>query len=124
MRTTVGAPRFALEYTLLGPARLITPTRAMLGLPQDAYQLAYRRLLNATGAARIHAELAGIAAAADAVTGRSSARLVLLCFDRLDKRGGWCHRTMFAAWWLEQTGQELPELGATLPSQPTPPTLF
>jgi hypothetical protein len=109
VRTTVGAPRFKLAYQLAGHAKLITPTRPMLGLPRGAYEVSYRGLLNAAGAERIHAELAAIHAAA----GRPAAALVLLCFDRLDKPGEWCHRSMFADWWLEHTGQEVPELGAT-----------
>jgi len=34
--------------------------------------------------------------------------LVLLCFER-DRRD--CHRGMFAQWWLEQTGEIVPEFG-------------
>jgi len=123
VRFTVGAPRWRLPYTLAGVARLCTPTRAMLSLPKDAYALAYRRhLAAAEGSGRgldaIAAELVRLAVDAhleDRPEGEQ--RLVLLCFERLNetaKGGGenWCHRSMFAAWWTEQTGQEVPELGA------------
>ncbi|WP_245726947.1 hypothetical protein [Streptomyces longwoodensis] len=118
IRTTAGAPRFALGYQLAGHARLITPTRQLLAqnLPRDAYEFHYRRLLNGQGIDRIYTELAGLAARAGAD------RLVLLCFDRLNKPENWCHRTMFAAWYLENTGEEVPELGALPPT--TPPRLF
>lgn len=36
--------------------------------------------------------------------------LALLCFEDVDKPEDWCHRQVFAAWWLEQTGQVLEEL--------------
>jgi hypothetical protein len=118
IRTTAGAPRFALGYQLAGHARLITPTRQLLAqnLPRDAYEFQYRRLLNGQGIDRIYAELSGLAARIGAD------RLVLLCFDRLNKPENWCHRTMFAAWYLENTGEEVTELGALPPT--TPPRLF
>lgn len=117
IRTTVGHPRFKLSYQLAGHARLITPTRPMLGLPEDAYTLTYRRHLDAAGVDRILAELAAIAA-----TGEPGRTLVLLCFDRLNVEGNWCHRTFFATWFQEKTGQDVPELGAR--PCPASPTLF
>lgn len=121
IRTTAGHPRFPLGYELAGHARLVTPTRELLAqnLPRDAYEFSYRRILNSYGIDRIYAELAGLAAR------NAGARLVLLCFDRFDRlkpADAWCHRRMLATWWLEQTGEEVPELGA----QPTtpPPSLF
>ncbi|MFJ7489706.1 hypothetical protein ACIQZB_00345 [Streptomyces sp. NPDC097727] len=107
IRTTAGAPRWSLGYQLAGHAKLITPTRELLAanLPEDAYEFSYRRILNGHGIDRIHAELATLAAR----TG--GARLVLLCFDKMNKPENWCHRRMLAAYWLEQTGDEIPELG-------------
>ncbi|OLT26382.1 hypothetical protein BJF83_21340 [Nocardiopsis sp. CNR-923] len=117
IRTTVGAPRWALSYTLAGHAQLITPTRDMLGLDRSPYRKRYEARLSATGLYRIATELRSLA------RGRLEP-LVLLCFDRLGKPGpdSWCHRTMFAVWWEEQTGVEVPELGAV--ALPEPPTLF
>ncbi|MFF3665428.1 hypothetical protein [Microtetraspora malaysiensis] len=117
VRTTVGHPRFPLAYQLAGHARLITPLGTMLGRPLDAYTLLYRRHLAASGVDAIRAELAEIAARHEA--GRP---LVLLCFDKLDKPGNWCHRSQFAAWWTEHTGEPVPELGAQPPIPP--PGLF
>jgi hypothetical protein len=34
----------------------------------------------------------------------------LLCFEDLTKPGLWCHRRPFANWWLENTGEVVPEL--------------
>jgi hypothetical protein len=107
VRTTVGFPRFSLTYTLAGHAALLTPTRQMLGLPLERYEPEYRRRLDAAGIDAILTELGEIAARHPA--GRP---LVLLCFDRLDKPGSWCHRTMAAQWLAERTGHVVPELGA------------
>lgn len=35
--------------------------------------------------------------------------LILLCFER---NGADCHRRLFSQWWLEQTGEHVPELHA------------
>ncbi|MDH6189156.1 hypothetical protein M2168_002188 [Streptomyces sp. CZ24] len=121
VRTTAGAPRFPLAYRLGGHARLITPTRDLLKInAQDAYEWGYRRLLNGNGLDNISRELMAIAGANDL-----DSPLVLLCFDRLDRLtppDDWCHRLHFAKWWTEQTGDEVPELGAR--RQAAPPTLF
>jgi hypothetical protein len=37
-------------------------------------------------------------------------RLVMLCYEDLTKPGLRCHRRLFAAWWLENTGEFVPEL--------------
>ncbi|MDX3100488.1 hypothetical protein [Nonomuraea angiospora] len=117
VRTTVGAPRFPLGYALVGHATLLTPARAMLGLSYEAYKPRYLQLLDSAGIDAIRAELDEIA---DGLAGGRP--LVLLCFDRLDKPGAWCHRQMAAAWLQERAGIEVPELGA-LPTA-DPPSLF
>jgi hypothetical protein len=92
------------------------PTRYMLGKPYDVYRALYRNRLEGAGVDAIRTELAGIAGPLE--PGRP---LVLLCFDRLNQKGAWCHRTMFAAWWQEHTGQDVPELGTTPPAEQEPP---
>ncbi|QBI56812.1 hypothetical protein [Streptomonospora litoralis] len=116
VRTTVGYPRFKLAAAPAGHARLITPANWMLKAGYATYADAYRRRLDDAGVDAIRTELEQIPAEGE------NTRRVLLCFERLTKPGVWCHRTMFAAWWQEHTGEEVPELGA-LP-QPGPPTLF
>jgi hypothetical protein len=36
--------------------------------------------------------------------------IVLLCYENLQKPGHWCHRTMFAEWWKNETGEIIEEL--------------
>ncbi|MEU7092997.1 hypothetical protein [Kitasatospora aureofaciens] len=122
VRTTAGAARFFTE-PLAGHAQAITPTRQLLAanLPEDAYEFQYRRMLNETGVDAIRAELEFIARRAAA----GDTPLVLLCFDVLSKPGNWCHRSHFAKWWEEQTGQAIPELGSKPREvRQAPPTLF
>ena len=122
VRTTAGHPRFALSYQLAGHARLVTPAwklvqEARKGMAEDAYEFLYRRQLTDAGVDAIREELLAIAGANDL-----DAPVVLLCFDRLDRPGTWCHRVHFGRYWTEVTGEEVPELGAK-PQAPTP-TLF
>ena len=36
---------------------------------------------------------------------------VLLCYEDVRKgESDWCHRTMFAKWWFERTGEVIAEL--------------
>lgn len=117
VRTTVGPPRGPLAYALAGHATLLAPRREMLGLSYGAYKPRYLQLLDSAGIDAIRAELEEIAVGLD--TGQP---LVLLCFDRLDKPGTWCHRSMAATWLQEHADIEVPELGAQQPAQP--PSLF
>lgn len=109
VRFTVSAPRWNLPYQPAGWARLISPTRSMLHLPGDAYTRQYFALLNAAGVDAIRAELTALAGGAD--------RVVLLCYERLNETSKtdhsplWCHRSLFAHHWRQQTGEVVPELG-------------
>ncbi|MFJ9745731.1 ParB/RepB/Spo0J family partition protein [Streptomyces chartreusis] len=107
VRTTVGRPRFRLGYELTAHARTLTPTRDLLKIEDEAaYEAGYRALLGTRGADAIRTELEGIAAQ------HGNGRLVLLCFDRLDKPNSWCHRTHAARWLGEHLDLDAPELGA------------
>lgn len=104
VRTTVGAPRFALTYEHAGEARLIMPTYPMLSLDEQPYRVAYLRRLDTAGVDAVHADLYAISVAA------GDDRLVLLCFCDLSRPNAWCHRRMFANWWRERTGDDVHEL--------------
>ncbi|MFD6941067.1 hypothetical protein ACFWAP_33575 [Streptomyces goshikiensis] len=115
IRTTAGHPRFALSYQIAGHAKLVTPAWALVkaNLPEDAYEFQYRRQLSAAGLDAIRAELYAIAGAYDL-----DSPAVLLCFDRLNKPGYFCHRTHFARWYAAETGELVPELGAVCAPKP------
>lgn len=114
LRTTVGAPRFRLKYELSYKLEQATPRYSMLKLPRDEYERRYRAILDGHGVP----ELLRASKAISEVTGEE--RLVLLCFDDLRKPGVWCHRTMFAQWWLDNTGEIVPELQAGFGDQLQP----
>ena len=87
--------------------------------PWGAVTPTYFARLDQIGAAQVQAAFDRISAEHD---GRD---LVLLCYEDLDKvypdgEREWCHRLVFAEWWLVRTGGiilELPRAGA--PADPT-----
>jgi hypothetical protein len=64
---------------------------------------------------RLTAQLNRLAADIDAKLGELTARfgaLALLCYERRVS-GRECHRLTFGRWWVERTGEEVPELDGT-----------
>ncbi|MFF7586721.1 DUF488 family protein [Kitasatospora purpeofusca] len=105
VRITRGAPRFRLPYQLLHTVAELAPGAAYFNRPQPEFTAAYRADLAALGAHRIAERLGAIAEQ------EREQRLVLLCFEDLAKPNEWCHRRIFAEWWLEATGDQVRELG-------------
>jgi hypothetical protein len=108
VRTTIGAPRFKLRYPLNHNLPLIAPDRAFFHATRPEFVRQYRAKLDRHGPALIIAACEQIAKAA------TQDRLVLLCFEDLTKEGQWCHRTLFAEWFEEQTGHPVREIGGSV----------
>ena len=95
-----GNARF-LKYTPVY-LRALAPTRAMIKMTDKvAYQEAYVKILDDLGIENVQKMLADIS---------DGKPIVLLCFEDLRKPELWCHRTMFAEWYEQQTGQKVEEL--------------
>jgi uncharacterized protein YeaO (DUF488 family) len=94
-------PRWT-ERTSWPSATILAPGAAYFHKGLTAAEFADRYLddLNSIGAERIAKALRGVP---DDGTGQ----LVLLCFEK-DPAG--CHRRVFAEWWADLTGQQVPEL--------------
>ncbi|AJC58550.1 hypothetical protein [Streptomyces sp. 769] len=105
VRITLGAPRFKLPYSLTHAVRELAPRRDYFSKPLAEFTAAYRADLDAFGAAWIAERLTAIS------KGQGDHRLVLLCFEDLSDPAQWCHRSIFAAWWKDVTGDEVRELG-------------
>jgi hypothetical protein len=121
VRVTLGKPRFRLGYEY-EEVRLLAPPPRVFALRDEAeFKTAYRQHLNALGVERLQRVF-------ERVSGEhSSRRLVLLCFENV-LAGESCHRRMFAEWWKEQTGQDVPELEirdqSHIPRRAEQPSLF
>lgn len=112
VRISVGAPRFALAFPLAESCPLLFPRREMLKLGYHEYRRRFRHNLHKTGVRRIREQL-------EAISQRHGGKgIVLLCFEDVAKPGEWCHRTLFAEWWEQQTGIAVPELTADVSARP------
>jgi Protein of unknown function, DUF488 len=100
--TTVGNPRFRLGYELAGRCGMVAPY-GLLGkdLTEAEFERGFRDRLERHGVEAIRAKLEEFAGDAPGV--------VLLCFEDVHA-GETCHRRVFADWWLERTGEDVPEL--------------
>lgn len=103
VRISLGRPRwFENEGRDLPFVKALTPNPVWWQTDDDEeFQRRYRHQLHRWTPHRVLAELQGIAVAHDCP------RLVLCCFEA-DPMG--CHRSMFARWWLEETGGEIRDL--------------
>lgn len=67
------------------------------------FKARYFEMLNKKGVARIKNQLQKFETLGKPV--------VLLCYEDIRKGdSNWCHRTMFAEWWFNQTGEKIFEL--------------
>ncbi len=96
-----GTPRFPVGYRYRRFPDLY-PDGWMFSIEDDSrFNEAYRKKLDRIGVDRIAEGLARISRK------EGGADLCLLCYEA---DPGQCHRSAFAAWWFEQTGQRVEEL--------------
>ena len=106
VKISVGIPKRGLKYSLDGEISDLMP----FGLRGEQYdndkelfKQAYFALLDKAGVTKIKAQLAQFQA-----KGRD---VVLLCYENIRKgENHWCHRTLFAEWWQQNTGEVISEL--------------
>ncbi len=104
VRSSLGVPRF-IANAQAWPYASTTAPYGLRGIGDQAeFRKAYRHRLHKIGIDKVYDQIATIAA------DYPGQPLVLLCYEDLTK-GEWCHRTLFAEWWFEKTGQQIPEMG-------------
>ncbi len=106
VQTSLGQPKWPLGYDLTEEARVLMPWGLFdKDLSDDEFTAKYRARLDKACVDRITASLALVASR------HRDERLVLLCYEQvLGPQAKFCHRRVWADWWTEQTGQEVPEL--------------
>jgi hypothetical protein len=105
-----GTPRFPVGYRYRRLMEL-APDPWMLGIESDErFEEVYVKKLERLGVDRIMEGLTKISVE------EGGKDLCLLCFEDLTKPGEVCHRRMFADWWTERTGKDVPELTSCGPS--------
>ena len=110
---SLGQPKWPLGYEVRNQCFSLAPKRYMLDIEdKEKYRTAYIRKIEDIGTAKIIAMVRKMAQ--EAASERKE--LVLLCYEDVRDGESWCHRTMFAEWWKEKTGEEIKELAD--PSEP------
>lgn len=109
---SIGAPKFPLGYELVTQCYSLAPKGYMLRMEYDAFKEAYYRKLEGIGADRI----VDMVMRFEREGADQNKDLVLLCYEDVRILEDWCHRTVFAQWYMEQTGEIIPEL-----PDPNPP---
>jgi len=99
--TSLGRPRFPLSYKLTEEVGHLKPWGLFgKGLSHDDFTAPYRQRLDKIGPDALGRHFQTISRR------HGGARIVLLCFERCDQ---FCHRRVFADYWLERTGQHVPQ---------------
>lgn len=103
VRISIGTPRWDIGFPLAGEIKDLMPF-GLLDVEDSAiFKARYFEALNKKDVARIKNQLQKFE-----TLGKS---VVLLCYENIRKGdSNWCHRTMFAKWWLNQTGEKIFEL--------------
>ncbi len=100
---TRGAPKFPLHYHLDGNIIEIAPPGYLFNeYDRKRFTGPYFKHMDKTGVDRIASILNRYAAKGKDV--------VLCCFEDVRKPNEWCHRLVFAEWWLQRTGELIEEL--------------
>ena len=98
-----GLPKFPLKYELAGNILDIAPPRKLFNVYSRAiFTPPYKEHLSAVGFEKISAQIQQYL--------DSGKDVVLCCYKDVRRPREWCHRLVFAEWWLEQTGEQLNEL--------------
>lgn len=109
---SIGTPKFPLGYQIREQCYSLAPKGYMLRMELEEFKKAYYGKLDGIGADRIISMVERLNRSAQA----EGKELVLLCFEDVRVPGDWCHRTVFAEWWAEHTGEIISELPD--PSEP------
>ncbi len=103
VKISIGTPRWKLGYNLAGEIKELMPWGLRNIEDREIFKAKYFERLNEVGVETIANKLRSFENLGKPV--------VLLCYEDIRKGGdNWCHRTMFAEWWLEQTGEKISEL--------------
>ena len=103
---SIGKPRWPLGYDLREQCFSLAPKGYMLKMDIEPFKLAYYGKLEGIGTDKIIGIVEKMRDRAES----EGKELVLLCYEDIRKEDEWCHRTIFARWWLEQTGEIIEEL--------------
>lgn len=103
---SIGLPKFHLGYTLRKQCYSLAPKGYMLNMDLERFKPAYYEKLAGIG----NGKIIDMVQCMDEEARAEGKELVLLCYEDVRVPGDWCHRTVFAEWWAEKTGELIEEL--------------
>lgn len=107
-----GLPRFQLGYERAGNIIDIAPPRELFNVyDREQFTEPYMAHLDRIGLERISAQLQQYFELGKDV--------VLCCYEDVREPNEWCHRLVFAEWWLKNTGKKIEELPNPAPVKST-----
>lgn len=101
VRISIGVPKWPLGYEIAGAINDLMPYGLLNIQDKELYECKYRERLERVGVSRIYRQIQAFD------TGKP---VVFLCYEDVRDPLQWCHRTMFAKWLLEKTGEIADEL--------------
>lgn len=100
---TRSMPRFPLEYCIAGNVIEIAPPGYLFNeYDRGRFTPRYFKHLDSVGVAKILESLLHYQ--------KMGKDVVLCCYEDVRKENEWCHRLVFAEWWLANTGEPIGEL--------------
>ena len=98
-----GLPKFQLGYERAGNIIDIAPPRELFNVyDREQFTPPYMAHLDRIGLERISAQIKRYCELGKDV--------VLCCYEDVREPNEWCHRLVFAEWWLKNTGERIEEL--------------
>lgn len=111
VRISLGTPKWPLGYEIAGEIKDLMPWGMLNKYSHEEFIHRYRERLDKIGVNRIQRELSRFS---------GEKPVVLLCYEDVRKPGEWCHRTHFAEWWHDRTGEIVEELPDPSGQKPVP----
>lgn len=100
---TRGAPKFPLRYQVVGNIMEIAPPGYLFGeYDRTRFTGSYFKNMDKIGVGKIHTLISKYL--------NLGKDVVLCCYEDVRKPNEWCHRLVFAEWWLKRTGEVITEL--------------
>lgn len=102
VRISLGTPKWPLGYEVCGAINDLMPYGLFGKYSHEEFVVLYRQRLDKIGASRIQDQLMRFE--------KLGKPVVLLCYEDVRDPSQTCHRTTFAQWYEEQTGEIIHEL--------------
>lgn len=110
---SLGTPKFPLGYTVEQQCYSLAPKGYMLRMELEKFTEEYYRKLEGIG----NDKIIDMVMRFEKTAADEGKDLVLLCYEDVRIPEDWCHRTVFAQWYCEMTGEIIEELPDPNPSK-------